>query len=130
MIIITNMLGTTISVIKKSILTLGIIVLLTNLAMSGLLSGFISQLTQSGLGLGLFQNSAYASLIIPIVAFSVIGYFLVAILAGGFVYASEYGVYLEAWNKDRVPIRSNVENGARRWRPMAWSLALSDCIDW
>src|SRR5207253_11353503 len=118
MIIVPSMLGTAISVIEQSIITLGIMVLLTNLAMRGLLSGFLSQLTKSGLGLGLFQNSAYASLIIHVVAFSVIGYFPVAILAGGFVYASEYGVYLEAWNKDRVPVRSIVENAARRWRPM------------
>jgi len=130
MIIVPSMLGTAISVIEQSIITLGIIVLLTNLAMRGLLTGFLSQLTQSGLGLGLFQNSAYASLIIPIAAFSLIGYFLVAILGGGFVYASEYGVYLEAWNKDKVPIRSIVENGARRWRAMAWTLFLSNLITW
>jgi uncharacterized membrane protein SpoIIM required for sporulation len=130
MIIVPSMLGTAIAVIEQSIITLGIIVLLTNLAMRGLLSGFLSQLTQAGLGLGLFQNSTYASVLIPIAVFSVIGYFLAAILGGGFVYASEYGVYLDAWNKDRVPIGSIVENGARRWKSMAWTVFLSNLITW
>jgi uncharacterized membrane protein SpoIIM required for sporulation len=129
-IVVPSMLGTALTVIEQSIITLGIMVLLTNLAMRGLLSGFLAQLTQSGLGLGLFQNSTYSSLIIPIAAFSVIGFILTAILGGGFVYSSEYGIYLDAWSKDRVPIGTIIENGARRWKSMAWTVFLSNLITW
>src|SRR2546428_8396106 len=125
MIIVPSMLGTAITVIEQSIITLGVIVLLTNLAMRGLLSGFLSQLTQSGLGLGLFQNSTYASVLIPIAAFSVIGYFLATIIGGGFVFAREYVVYLEVREMGRVAIASIVADvGGRGWS-VTWAAVSS-----
>jgi uncharacterized membrane protein SpoIIM required for sporulation len=130
LIIVPSMLGTAISVIEQSILTLGLIVLLTSLAIRGLLPGFLSQVSQSGAGFNLLQNSSYAPLIIPIVVLTIIGVVLTAILGAGFVYSSEYGVYLDAWNKDKVSMASIIQNGARRWRAMAWTYLLSNLITW
>jgi hypothetical protein len=39
-------------------------------------------------------------------------------------------MYVDAWNKDSVPVRSVLKNGSRRWRPMAWTLLLSNLITW
>ena len=129
LIIVPSMLGTAISVIEQSIITLGLVILLTSLAMRGLLSGFLAQL-QSGAGLSLLQNASYAPLLIPIVVFSVIGVILTAILGAGFVYSSEYGIYLDAWNSDRISMGSIIENGTRRWKAMAWTFLLSNLITW
>src|SRR5437879_10402767 len=48
LIVVPSMLGTAISVIEQSIVTLGVMVLLISLATRGLLSGFLSQLNQQG----------------------------------------------------------------------------------
>ena len=124
------MLGTALSVIEQSIITMALIGLLTNLAMRGLLPGFLSQLGQPGGILSVFGNSAYASAVIPLTVASVVGIITVAIIGGGFVYSSEYGVYLQAWNTDNVPVGSVIENGSRNWKPMAWTFFLSNLITW
>ncbi len=129
-IIIPSMLGTAISVIEQSIVTMALVALLVNLAMRGLLPGFLSQLGQLGGISNLFGSPLYASALISLTAVSVIGVIIVAVIGGGFVYSSEYGVYLQAWNTDSVPIASIVENGSRNWRPMAWTLLLSNLITW
>ncbi|TLY39024.1 MAG: hypothetical protein E6K61_10580, partial [Nitrospirae bacterium] len=130
LIVVPSMLGTAISVIEQSIVTLGVMVLLISLATRGLLSGFLSQLNQQGAGFNLLQNSSYASLIIPIVVLSIIGVLLTTILGAGFVYSSEYGIYLEAWSRDKVSMGSIIHHGARRWRAMAWTFFLSNLITW
>ena len=129
-IIVPSILSTAVSVIEQSIITMALIVLLTNLASQNLLQAFLSQLTSIGSILGLFGNSIYASAIVPLTIVSVIAVLLVAIIGGGFVYSSEYGVYLEAWTEDKASIASVLENGRRRWRPMAWTLFLSNLITW
>src|SRR5713226_8020354 len=129
-IIIPSMLGTALSVIEQSIISMALIGLLTNLAMRGLLPGFLSQLGQPGGILSVFGNSAYASAVIPLTVASVVGIITVAIIGGGFVYSSEYGVYLQAWNTDNVPVGSVIENGSRNWKPMAWTFFLSNLITW
>lgn len=128
-IIVPSMLATAISVIEQSIITVATIVLLTNLAANGLLPGFLSQLQLRGI-LGLFQNPSYGSALIITAIVSAVAFLAVAVIGGGFVYSSEFGVYLEAWNKDKVPISSIVENGIRNWRRMAWTLFLSNLITW
>jgi stage II sporulation protein M len=130
LIIVPSMLGTALNVIEQSIITLGLIVLLTSLAMRGLLSGFLSQLSQSGAGLSLLQNASYAPVLIPIVVLSAIGVVFTAILGAGFVYSSEYGIYLDAWNSDKVSMASIIEDGSRRWKAMAWTFLLSNLITW
>ncbi len=129
-IIIPSMLGTAISVIEQSIVTMALVALLVNLAMRGLLPGFLSQLGQLGRISNLCGSSLYTSALISLTAVSVIGVIIVAVIGGGFVYSSEYGVYLQAWNRDSVPIASIVQNGSRNWRPMAWTLFLSNLITW
>ncbi|TMI38291.1 hypothetical protein E6H26_00995, partial [Candidatus Bathyarchaeota archaeon] len=129
-IIVPSMLGTALSVIEQSIVTTGLIVFLGTLAMNGTLSGLLTQLSSRGLTLSLLQNSSYSSLLIPIAVISTIVVLLTAILGGGFVYSSEYGVYLEAWNKDKATIGSIVEHGSRNWKRMAWTLLLSNLITW
>ncbi len=129
-IIIPSMLGTAISVIEQSIVTMALVALLVDLAMRGLLPDFLSQLVQRGGISNLFSSPVYAPALISLTAVSVIGVIIVAVVGGGFVFSSEYGVYLQAWNTDSVPITSIVENGSRNWRRMAWTLFLSNLITW
>jgi len=129
-IIVPSMLGTAITVIEQSIYTLALVVFLTILAMRGMIPGFLSQLTQPGGIIAVFQNSTFALYLIPATVVSILGVLLAAIIGGGFVYSSEYGVYMEAWNKDKVSFGSIIENGTRNWKPMAWTIFLSTLLTW
>jgi uncharacterized membrane protein SpoIIM required for sporulation len=128
-IIVPTMLGSALQVILQSIVTLAIMVLLTSWAASGSLSRFLSEFNNSGLG-GVFQDPAFSITLIPSVLIVAVVLVLVALIAGGYVYSSEYGVYLEAWSSDNVPLKSVLDNGSRRWRAMAWTLLLSNLITW
>lgn len=103
--------------------------LLTSWALAGSLSGFLTKYTNSGL-FGVFRDPAFSLTLIPVVAATVVVLVLVAVVGGGYVYSSEYGMYVEAWNRDSVPVRSVLENGSRRWRSMAWTLLISNLITW
>src|SRR5438876_9762979 len=83
LIVVSSMLGTAISVIDQSIVTLGVMLLLISLSTSGLLTGYLSQLNQHWADFNLLQNSSYASLIIPIVSLSIIVVVLTAIIGPG-----------------------------------------------
>src|SRR5712692_4551860 len=118
-IIVPSMLTTAVSVIEQSIVTLALIVLLTSLAARGLLPSFLTEVSQSGLSLSILQDPRFSSdLLILIVAIAV-PLFLVAVLASGFVLSAEFGTYLQAWREDKVALGSVLDNGSRRWKPMA-----------
>ncbi len=128
-IIVPTMLGSALQVILQSIVTLAIMVLLTSWAVAGSLQRFLAEYNNSGLG-SLFQDPTFSITLIPTVIAVLVALVLVALIAGGYVYSSEYGVYLEAWSSDSVPLRSVLENGSRRWKSMAWTLFLSNLITW
>jgi uncharacterized membrane protein SpoIIM required for sporulation len=129
-IIVPSMLGTAITLIEQSILTTALIVFFGALAVSGTLSAFMSQLASTGVTLALLGNPSYLPLLVTIIVISIIVYLLTAILGGGFVNSSEYGIYLDAWNKNKATIGAIVEHGSRNWRRMAWTLVLSNLITW
>ncbi len=128
-IIIPTMLGSALQLILQSIVTLVVMLLLTGWAVGGSLSRLLTEYRNSGLS-GLFQDPAFSFTIVPVLLVTVVALFLVAVVGGGYVYASEYGLYLEAWDRESVPVRSVLENGSRRWKPMAWTLFLSNLITW
>ncbi len=129
-IIVPSMLGTALSVIGQSVLTTGLIVFLIVITMGGTLPSLLSQLSSGGFSLSLLLTSSYSPLLITVLIVSVVGYLLTAILGGGFVYSSEYGVYLDAWNKNKATFGSILEYGSRNWKRMAWTLLLSNLITW
>jgi len=128
-IIIPTMLGSALQLILQSILTLVLMLLLTGWALAGSLTGFLTEYSNAGL-FGVFQDPAFSFTLVPVVAVTVVALVLVAVLGGGYVYSAEYGMYVFAWNGDSVPVKSVLENGSRRWRPMAWTLLLSNLITW
>src|SRR6267378_7732418 len=128
-IIIPTMLGSALQLILQSILTLVLMLLLTGWALAGSLTGFLTEYSNAGL-FGVFQDPPFSLTLVPVVAVTVVALVLVAVLGGGYVYSAEYGVYVFAWNGDSVPVKSVLENGSRRWRPMAWTLLLSNLITW
>ena len=124
------MLGAAISVIEQSIFTTGLLVFLAILALGGALPSLFSQLTAGGLTAGLVLNSTFSPLLVIILSISVIVFLLTAIVGRGFVYSAEYGLYLDAWTRDRVSVGSIVRYGRRYWRRMAWTLILSNLVTW
>src|SRR6266699_482209 len=128
-IIIPTMLGSALQLILQSILTLVLMLLLTGWALAGSLSGFLTEYSNAGL-FGVFQDPAFSITLVPVVAVTVVALVLVTVIGGGYVYSAEYGMYVDAWNPDSLPVRSVLENGSRRWRPMAWTLLLSNIITW
>lgn len=128
-IIIPTMLGSALQVILQSIVTLVIMLLLTSWALSGSLSRVLTVFGNSGL-LGVLQDPTLSFTLIPVVVVMLVALVLLAIVGAGYVYSSEYGIYVEAWIKDSVPVKSVLENGSRRWRAMAWTLFLSNLITW
>jgi uncharacterized membrane protein SpoIIM required for sporulation len=128
-IIIPTMLGSALQVILQSIVVIVVMLLLTGWALSGSLSRVLAAYRNSGV-LGLVQDPTFSSTIVPLSVLMLVTLVLVAIVGAGYVYSSEYGIYVEAWNKDSVPVKSVLENGSRRWRAMAWTLFLSNLITW
>lgn len=123
------MLGSALQLILQSIVTLVLMLLLTSWALAGSLSGFLTAYNNSGL-FGVFQDPAFSYTLVPVVVVTVAALVLVAVIGGGYVYSAEYGMYVDSWNKDSLPVRSVLENGSRRWRPMAITLLLSNLITW
>jgi len=128
-IIIPTMLGSALQLILQSVLTLALMLLLTSWALAGSLTGFLTEYNSSGL-VGVFLDPAFSLTLHPVLAVALVALVLVAVLGGGYVYSAEYGMYVDAWNRDSVPVRSVLENGSRRWKPMAWTLLLSNLITW
>jgi uncharacterized membrane protein SpoIIM required for sporulation len=127
-VIIPSMLGTAVSVIEQSAATLGIMIFLTVLAAGGLLPSFLSEFTTNTLSV--FQDSRFAPGMITIILVVVVIAFLALVVGGGFVLASEYGTYLQAWKEDVATARSLFENGSRRWEAMAWTYLVANAITW
>src|SRR5260370_24351786 len=123
------MLGSALQLILQSILGVGLMLLFRSWALAGSLSGFLTEYNNAGL-FGVFQDPAFSFTLVPVVAVTVVALVLVAVLGAGYLYSAEYGMYADAWNQDSLPARSVLENGSRRWRPMAWTLLLSNIITW
>jgi stage II sporulation protein M len=130
-IIVPSMLQSGLSLILQSVITLAVMLLLisdpANVQLGRLFASLVSP--SSGL-LGVLLRPAFWFTNLPLSVAVVAALVLVALLGGGWVYSSEYGMYLEAWNSESVPISSVVSNGSRRWRSMAWTLLLSNLVTW
>ncbi len=127
--IVPTMLGTGLTAIGQSIITLAAMLLLTSFATKGTLFGFLSSIHNEGL-LQAIQLPAYASSIVPAAIFTGVILVVALVLGGGFVLSAEYSTYLGAWRSDTASFKSIVENGSRRWKQMAWTLFLTDLITW
>jgi stage II sporulation protein M len=76
----------------------------------------------------LTSSPAFVSLVLefllPAVAVSII----VFVLANGFVYSAEYGSYWQAREGAHVGVSDVMSRFVEKWRPMAWTVLLSDLI--
>ncbi len=130
-IIVPSMLQSGLSLILQSVITLAVMALVisdpANNQLGRLLAAMISP--TSGL-LGVVLSPAFWFTNLLLAAAVVVALVLVALVGGGWVYSSEYGMYLEAWKNESVPISSVVSNGSKRWRSMAWTLLLSNLVTW
>src|SRR5467141_1814198 len=128
-IIVPTMLGTGLSVIEQSILTMALVGILVNLAGRGLLTSF-AILALTGNVCGVIRDASFLPLVAFAIVVGIVGYILVTTIGGGFVYSAEYGTDVNAWNRDDVSVSSVVENGTRHWRPMAWTIILTNLLTW
>jgi uncharacterized membrane protein SpoIIM required for sporulation len=129
LIVIPTMLVLTLFLIESSIVYLAIMIMETFLAATGSLSGVLTQYHNSGLS-ALLQDPAYSLTFIPVLVVLTVVLVLVGVIGGGYIYSSEYGIYLESWSNESVPARSILANGSRRWKAMAWTFLLSNIITW
>ena len=123
------MLGSALQLMLQSIATLVLMVFLTSWAASGSLGTLLTEYGSSGL-LGVLLDPRFSLTLVLGIGLMTVAIVLVAVLGAGYVYASEFGVYAEAWNRDSVPVRSVLENGARRWKSMAWTVVLANLLTW
>lgn len=128
-IIVPTMLGTGLSAIGQSIITLAAILILTNFALRNTLFDFLSATYSQGF-LQTIQTPSYFASIIPTAIVAGIILIIALVLGGGFVLSSEYATYLEAWQSDTASFRSIIANGSRRWKQMSWTLLLTTIITW
>ena len=130
-IIIPSMVQSGLSLILQSIISLAVIALITNDPANPQLAKLLASLISPSSGLlGVVLNPAFWFTNLPLTVAVIVALVLVALVGGGWVYSSEYGMYLESWNNDNVPISSVVSNGSRNWLSMAWTLLLSNVITW
>ncbi len=123
------MLGIGLTVMEQAPLELGFVLLLTGLAGRRLLTSF-AKMALTGNVCGLVGDPTIFPSLVLVVSVGVIGYFLAAILGGGFVHSAEYGTYAESWENQSVSVRSVVENGLQHWKPMAWTVLLTTLVTW
>src|SRR5256712_13519009 len=69
-------------------------------------------------------------MLIVLATISLLGYALVGILGGGFVYSAECGVFVGAWQKGSVSFNSLLANGARLGTARAWTIFLTVLVTW
>lgn len=128
-IIVPTMLGTGLTAIGQSVITLAAILVVTSFAMRNSLFDFLVLYRNDGL-LGAIQRPSFAPTIIPTAIVAGIILVIALVLGGGFVLSAEYATYQEAWQSDKASFRSIIENGSRRWKQMAWTLLLNNIITW
>lgn len=126
--IIPVMLGSAVDVLKQSIIVIALILGLSQLASAGVLM-MIAEAFQTmdftTLTLAIYQA---ASILIPVVAFS-IGIFLVAsITAGGFLNSAEYGSYLLLLRKGVLSISDVFDEMRKRWINMIWTVFIVETM--
>ena len=114
---------------EDSILYLATVVLETLWASSGTLLGILTDYRNAGLS-GLFQNQASYLSFVPTFIVAVFALVFVGLIGAGYLYSCEYGLYVEAWNNETVPVRSLLVNGARRWKAMTLTFLLSTLLTW
>jgi uncharacterized membrane protein SpoIIM required for sporulation len=131
-VMVPTMLVTGLSVIERSFATIAVIALTVGLAARGTLTSFaiLAIPALSGNVCGLVRDTTFFPLVELVVVVGVIGFILASVIGGGFVYSAEYGTYVNAWNKDAVSIRDVVETGSRHWKPMAWTILLTNLVTW
>ena len=128
-LMVPTMLGTGLSTIEQSVVTMAVVAFLNLLAGQGLLKSFATRIFSGGI-ISAITDPAIFPVLIVLATISLLGYAIVGILGGGFVYSAEYGVYVDAWQKDSVSFGSLLANGARRWRAMAWTIFLTVLVTW
>src|SRR5438309_1405853 len=128
-LMVPTMLGTGLSTIEQSVVTMAAVAFLNLLAGQGLLKLFATRIF-TGNSFGAITDPAIFPMLIVLATISLVGIALVGILGGGFVYSAEYGVYVDAWQKDSVSFNSLLANGARQWKAMARTIFLTVLVTW
>src|SRR5947209_18303518 len=128
-LMVPTMLGTGLSTIEQSAVTMAAVAFLNLLAGQGLLKSFATRIFTGNI-FGAITDPAIFPMLIVLATISLVGIALVGILGGGFVYSAEYGVYVDAWQKDSVSFNSLLANGARQWKAMARTIFLTVLVTW
>jgi hypothetical protein len=122
------MLGSAVEVLKESIIVIALIFILSQLAATNILNEIASALTTSDF-LTLFPIlSSIISIVVTTIIFSIFVFFLVSIIAGGFLNSAEYGSYLHLLRNGMLSISNILEEMRSRWAKMAWTVLVVEIL--
>ncbi|MGC8831756.1 MAG: stage II sporulation protein M [Thermoproteota archaeon] len=122
------MLGSAVEVLRQSIIVIALIFSLSQLASTGVLMMLAEAFRTMDFTTLISVVYRAASVLIPIIAFS-IGIFLVAsITAGGFLNSAEYGSYLRLLRTGVLSIPDVFDEMGKRWLNMIWTVFIVEAI--
>jgi len=122
------MLGSAVEVLKESIIVIALIFILSQLAATNILNEIASALTTSDF-LTLFPIlSSIISIVVTTIIFSIFVFFLVSIIAGGFLNSAEYGSYLHLLRNGMLSISNILEEMRSRWAKMTWTVLVVEIL--
>ncbi|MEM2088506.1 MAG: stage II sporulation protein M [Thermoproteota archaeon] len=126
--ILPVMLGSAVEVLKESIIVISLMFSLSKLAAAGVLMMLAEAFRTMDFTMLISIVYQAASILIPIIAFS-IGIFLIAsIIAGGFLNSAEYGSYLRLLHTGVLSISDVFNELRKRWVSMIWTVFIVETI--
>jgi len=122
------MLSSAVEVLKESIIVITLIFSLSQLAATNILNEIANALIASNFSrlFSLF-SSIIPTIIVAVIIVS-ITFFLVSIIAGGFLNSAEYGSYLHLLRNGTLSISNVLEEMKLKWTKMTWTVLIVEII--
>ena len=122
------MLSSAVEVLKESIIVITLIFSLSQLAATNILNEIANVLITNDFSTLFSLFSSIIPIIIIAVIIAIFAFFLVSIIAGGFLNSAEYGSYLHLLRNGILSISNVLEEMKVRWTKMAWTVLIVEII--
>jgi uncharacterized membrane protein SpoIIM required for sporulation len=121
-------LNSALEVLKQSIIVIAFIFGLSHLATTGILNELAESIRTSDFPRLISTISPIVSMLMPIIIATISIYYVVSIMAGGFLNSAEYGSYLRLVKQGMVSLKDAFEEMKVNWSKMAWTVFLVETI--
>ncbi|MGB9717991.1 MAG: stage II sporulation protein M [Thermoproteota archaeon] len=126
--ILPVILSSAVDILKQSIVVVTLIASLVQLAAAGVLRAIAESIGSGDVSRLVSTLSPVVPIIIIAAAVSVFVFFLVSILAGGFLNSAEYGSYHRLLRKGGLSTEDVFEEMRLKWVKMAWTVLVVETI--